>query len=401
MPNDKRTAASRQSPEAGEASPLARSRWIASEIAALISEVRRRLLGTSAPAPPSQPIHIDLAYDPGSPEGFARALLEQLERATREESSRADAFRPGRVYCYRCESSGCDHAAPTDSRAVFTGYGPTGLPIWTDFGQYLLEQRHPRVGEIFAEHPPTVGVVVFGRELKGRQLHPFGRASKSYDPLAQLAAGYFGHGSVSGKRLDRVAISVQIVEARRTGGGARLAINVVGAPPGSGSMDDYLAEHAPEFHDALSAARRRLRQIESNLGRRTGHERSEVLKRVPGVLIDLRRALERLDRQRTRRTRHVEQRRADHRPVHAATRDAARAGQEAVFYDQRRQTLIVLGPRGRAHAFTTDGRHVTSLVLDGESLARRIARGRFRPATPQEIESLRSGLSPGPEIGRR
>jgi hypothetical protein len=399
MPDQKRRPASTRAPAEGQ-TPYALSERIGSDIAMLVAEVHRRMLGTSTPPPSSQPVRLDLVYDPAGSDGLARALLEQVERAVREESSRADALQPGRIYCYRCESSACEHAAPPGSRTVFAGYGPTGQPIWTEFGQYLLEQRHPRVGEIFMDRPPTVGVVVFGRQLKGRQLHSFGRASKSYDPLAQLAAGYFGPGGESGSRPDRVAISVQIVESRRATGGSRLAMNLIGVAPESAPIDDYLADHAPEFHDALRAARRRLKEIESNLGHRSGSDRSEVLRHVPGVLVDLRRALERLERQRTRRTHHVEKRRADHRPTHAASRDAARAGADAIFFDRRRETLIVLGPRGRAHAFTVDGRHVTSLVLDSESLSRRIARGRFRPATLKEIENLRSSLSSAPEAAQ-
>jgi hypothetical protein len=54
--------------------------------------------------------------------------------------------------------------------------------------------------------------------------------------------------------------------------------------------------------------------------------------------------------------------------------------------------MIVLGPRGRAHAFTPEGKHVTSLILDRDALSRRLARRRWRPATRAEIDALRTAL---------
>jgi hypothetical protein len=116
------------------------------------------------------------------------------------------------------------------------------------------------------------------------------------------------------------------------------------------------------------------------------------MREIPGILHDLRRATERAGRQGERRTRHAADRRRDNRPTHAALRDAWDASDAALLADESRGTLIVLGPNGRAHAFTPQGRLVTSLTLDRESLDRRLQRERWRRATREEIRGLREAL---------
>jgi hypothetical protein len=116
------------------------------------------------------------------------------------------------------------------------------------------------------------------------------------------------------------------------------------------------------------------------------------MRKIPGILHDLRRAVERGGRQRERRTRHADERRRENRPTQAALQDAWKASDTDLLADDARGTLIVLGPRGRAHAFTPGGKHVTSLILDREALSRRMARKRWRPATPAEIAALRTAL---------
>ena len=74
-------------------------------------------------------------------------------------------------------------------------------------------------------------------------------------------------------------------------------------------------------------------------------------------------------------------------------RDARQAGDDAILVDERAGTLIVIGPKGRAHAFTPDGRHVTSLTLVGEDLEKRKARKRWRPATREEIRTVRAAVA--------
>lgn len=60
-----------------------------------------------------------------------------------------------------------------------------------------------------------------------------------------------------------------------------------------------------------------------------------------------------------------------------------------VLFDRRRETLIVLGERGRAHVFNSSGKLVTSIRYSPESIERRRQRGQWRPASGDEIEILK------------
>lgn len=350
-------------------------------LAAFAGLVRRQLFGAGGPAASPLDLHLDLRLDLGAA-GLAAGgepLAEQVTRAVRAAAAEGESFHPGRVYCYRCENSLCEHSVPPRPPAVFAGYGPTGVPQWADLAQFLLDCKDARVEELFQEPPAAVARVFYGRELKGRQLHPFGRASKRYDLLGQLVAGYFG------SRQDALsAVTVQAVESRQPGGRTRIVLNVVGSPPAD-----------PAFSDALRAARLRVQAIEEDLARPgvTAERRSELLRRIPGWLREMGRSVERASRQHGRRTRHAEERRGERRPTQSAERDAREAADASIYADEERGTLIVVGPRGRVHAFTPDGRHVTSLTLDVGALSRRLRQERWRPARKDEIAMLRKSLA--------
>jgi hypothetical protein len=358
-----------------------------------IAALAREMLRSAAP------IHLQLDFDPTS--GRARAAGEPLEAqiaraagAERGEESAAVLALPGAVFCFRCGGAECAHARPPGPREVFDGYSPTGQPGWKDFAQVLVEARHERVDEVFGTPPATLAVVRLGRELKRRQLHPFGRSSKQWDLLGQVAVGFFGAGEPGREAL--FAVTAQAIESRTPGGRIRVLLNLVGqTPAGTPAQDDFAAGADAWFHGVLREARRRLGAIEDALACDENglREASRHLRRVPGVLHDVRRAVERADRQRHRRTRHAAERRQERRPTAAALRDAIEAGDGAIFADARRGTLIVAGPRGRTHAFTEDGRLVTSLVLERDERQRRIEKERWRPATPEEIGRFRSTLS--------
>ncbi|HWC64841.1 MAG TPA: hypothetical protein VG777_02080, partial [Thermoanaerobaculia bacterium] len=357
----------------GHGSLSAQARRIEEEIADLARRMHGRMFGAQAPFPDSLRVSVDVTIPARSPEGADASplLLAGIGAALQRSGSRTDPVLPGRVFCYRCDRADCEHAAPPRTQSVFSGYSPTGQPQWCDLAQALLEARHERVDELFSGSAP-LAVVQPGRDLKARLLHPFGKSSKTYDVLGQIVAGHFG-----GPGEPPSAITVQAVESRSAEGRTRLTLNRIGAE--ASAFLDAHPEH--RFAVALQAARGRLAQIEEDLaaGGVTPARRSELMRKVPGILQDLRRGLERSGRQSERRTKHAVERRRENRPTPAAIRDAWSAADADLLADETRGTLIVLGPRGRAHAFTPEGRHVTSLILDREALSRRIARRRWRP----------------------
>jgi len=311
-----------------------------------------------------------------SPSASGPGLAEQISRTVADAAAQRGAMRPGRAYCHRCRGAECEHSSPPRPTAVFAGYGPTGQPEWRDFSQLLLDLKDDRVEGLFRPRPAPVTVVQLGRELKSRLLRPFGRTSKSYDLLAQLAAGYFGD-----TRDSIFAVTLQAVEYRAPGGARRLALNALGVVAG---------ERDP-FPEALRDARREFAAMEESLA--TVRDPSEVLQKVPAVLHRIRRAIERSGRQRERRTDHVRERREQMRPTPAAVRDLREAPSSAIYTDEENDTRVVLGPRGRAHVFSPTGRHVTSFTIEREERDRRVRQNRWRPATADEAESLRRLLA--------
>jgi len=370
----------------GDGSLSARARRLESELADLARRLHRRMFGADASFPGRLSIDIEIPAAPQTDSAAGPELLSRLSAALQKTSARADAILPGRVFCYRCESGGCEHAAPPRPQAVFAGFSPTGQPEWKDLGQVLLEARHENVDALFGDPPAALAHVQPGRDLKARLLHPFGKSSKTFDVLAQLVAGPFG----GDRHLPSSALTVQAIESRHPDGRTRLTLHRVGS-----EAVEFLDAH-PEhpFSIAFAAARTRLAAIEKDLaaGEPAPARRSELMRKIPGILHDLRRAVERGGRQRERRTRHADERRRENRPTQAALQDAWKASDTDLLADDARGTLIVLGPRGRAHAFTPGGKHVTSLILDREALSRRMARKRWRPATSAEIQLLRAAL---------
>jgi hypothetical protein len=129
---------------------------------------------------------------------------------------------------------------------------------------------------------------------------------------------------------------------------------------------------------------------------RLGRRPEPPERRIRGLLDGLARRIEKPRRADERRTRHARGRHAEgDRPTAQALADLARAGGEQLLVDTRRETLVVLGARGRAHLFSPGGKHVTSIRFDPGAVERRRDR-RWRPASADEIEALRAAVRTEP-----
>lgn len=94
------------------------------------------------------------------------------------------------------------------------------------------------------------------------------------------------------------------------------------------------------------------------------------------------------------RTRHAEERHVDgRRPTSAALGDARDAADDRLLHDTRRETIVVIGPRSRAHVFTPAGQHVTSLRLQPGELDRKLGRQRWQPLRAAQIAAFRAALA--------
>jgi hypothetical protein len=362
--------------------------------------LEKRQEASGSRAPPERTalrLHLELS-PPGTPPAGGQ-LYSQLEGAVDRIVTSASGFPLGHVYCYWCQSFTCDHSSPPDSRCVFGGYTATGQPTWPEFVSLLLEKRHPRVDAIFRDDPSPVAVMQRGEELSSAQLPVYGKRSGIFQVLGQLSLGYlsYPHGlhltaGSNGQRIP-LALTFQVVETGRSGGPT--VLNILGKLPGGISAFQALEESSDSrFADALGAARRGLSELSlfrpSRRDRRGGGERRQ---RAMGILMHLARNLEKIFRQRQRRTQHAQDRHLNkQRPTSTALQDALHAAPQSIYRDVEEMTWVILGPKNRVHIFNDDALHVTSIVYPGETVRERTSRGRWKLPRSEEMAAFRQAL---------
>jgi hypothetical protein len=343
-----------------------------------------------------------VSIEPGEPWRLQAdpSIEEQIRVAVQEMATQAEAFRGGSVYCYRCDSPDCPHGHPPKPTSVFGGYSSTGLPVWPEFSQMLLEQRHPRVDLLYdPSQTDLVAMYMDPEMLKQRQLNVFGRQSKTYDILGQVIFGFLkiripGDNSHD---LERVACTLQAVESRRLDGRPRLELNVLARlSDGSQALDAIKGPYQTRVADVISSARHRIGSLrppsKGRAGKRRGASLPDTASLAAEILQGLARKLEKVGRQRGRRTTHAEGHRIKNRPTSKALEDAFGAAEESVLWDKQGKTFIVLGPRNRVHVFSGQGRHVTSLFLTSEAVRSRKRRKKWTSLTDDQRKQFGSAI---------
>lgn len=363
----------------------------------------------------------------GRLEPALRSADEALDDALGDLVRERSVFRPGRAFCLRCSSPDCVHSMAPEPRQVFAGYGPTGVPRFLDFGQLLLERRDPRVETLFRDSPGLVALTLGEADLCSSLAEPFQKREDGFRLLGQVTAGWFRVRADSGV-AEPFAVGIQILSVRGRKGRRSLVLNVLGTAPGGGPLESlYDRLGNIPWLDAVRWAQTALASVERSLDSRPSalqrggkpanrpspkpgapHGAAPARaalelapRRLQGILDGLAHRLEKDRRARERRTQHAEIRRTEgDRPTGMALADLARAAAHEVLADVERDTLVVLGERGRAHVFNREGRHVTSIRYTQSALDKRRARGLWRPARPDEIQTLltavkTAGSAPG------
>ena len=349
----------------------------------------------------------------------AGAAAAALDRAVAGLVAHRAAFRPGAVYCLRCNRADCEHALPAGPREVFAGYGKTGVPRFLDFAQLLLERSDPRVDRLYQDRPALLARTSMGQDLTGDLLAAYRENEPGYRLHGQVAAGWYRVADAAG-RPAVLALTFQVVSTQPAGSPRRYGLNVLGIGP-EGEPLEHLFDRLGTLpwaaavrwaQDALESIGREVprqnpvrRQAQGSAQDGSGQgsaaagdgkgktRRPGVGKRITGVLNGLSRRLEKDRRSAERKTRHARDRQAQgDRPTHMALADLARAGDEDVLVDRRQDTVVVLGDKGRAHVFNFAGKLVTSIRYNPESIERRRRRDLWRPASGAEIARLRSSV---------
>lgn len=352
-------------------------------------------------------------------EGTVRA--EDLESATAAVRAEVDAllahravFRLGRVPSLRTGKAEGRDTVPPDSRFVFGGWTPTGVPRFFDFGQWLLQLGHPHQDRLYRKPPGLVTAISSGEELLAEVLPDFRSTPTDFRIHGQVTAGWWSVPRATGPPATLALTFQAVSSARGSRGRRRFGLNILGAGPDGEPLAEVYARLDPlPFEEAADWARRALASLELGQGRGRGRGRgpnspggspggsssgrapeppsaAALDERIQGILGGLARRLEQKRRSRERRTSHAENRhRSGDRPTRMAVEDLGRVSDDRIWVDRRRATLVVLGDRGRTHFFNAEGKLVTSVRYGVDAIERKKKAEIWRPATPAEAGDLR------------
>ncbi len=406
-----RSRTSRGKPRRGSGRPPSRTEGIERAIARTARDACQDLFGSTTRGAIPFTFEIRGSIDPAGAWRVEAhpSLEEQIREAVREMASRVEAFQAGHVYCYRCESPSCAHGFPPAPTSVFLGYSSTGLPVWGELSQVLLERKHPHLERLYGDSSGgLLAVYLDGETLKKRQLNVFGRQSKTYDILGQVVVGYLHlrPPASGGRARERAALTLQAVEYRALDGSPRISMNVLGRlSDGSPAVEALQGAYQARISDLITGARLHLDHLLPTPRSRAGGRPKGGPDPAPAaaaILKALTRKLEKIGRQWARRTAHAERRRVNNRPTSTALEDVLHVPLAEILWDKEERTFVVPVRRGRVHVFSSQGRHVTSLVLSPEAVRARRRKGRWIPLTRDQQASFVSTLEnrAGPSRGR-
>ena len=349
-----------------------------------LADMAQSLLRVEGVDPLAMPRYLDLSLrvplDGGNDVRHAAGTaVEQILQRVREVREHEQALRPGAVYSYFADSSHAEGCRPREPREVFDGYSSTGKPTFTDFVTLAIERKDPEIERMLAGDEIVTTHVTMGRVLRTQQLAEFGGQSPVFKILGQVNAGLFRTLNDAG----RCAFSFQLLRGTTLEGRVRLRLHCVGAVDPMDLADPALMQILSRFQRKLDGEALRL---EGKLKNGEVDEEEFVLP----LLQDLAKQLQGRARSAGRRTQHgLERSEQGQRPTSRAYPDAGEATDSAILWDIDQSTVVVLGPKGRVHVFSPDGRHVTSVTMQRAAIDRRRQQGRWRLAEPEERGEFR------------
>ena len=380
-----------------------RAARVLGELRGLARDLAAELGAPSSGRFPVDALDLALSLPLGSgPEPLAAAgdaliatLRERLDEALRGTM----AFREGHVYCFHTDQPESPYSSPPSAASVFAGYAANGRPEWQSFPNLCLARREPRVDRLYADPPEVLALVQTADELSGELLPGFGRGSRAYAVLGQVVLGLVARDlDLRARGAERVALTLQIVETTQGTRDHRLRLNLLGLPAEAIATAAAEADErspAEAFRKVLRTARQRIDALGRQLA--IAARRGEAVDRealVGQILNRLRTDVLRVLKVRGHRTQHAEVRhQSGERPTSLALQDAHAAIDGRLLNDTQRLTVVVLGPKQRAHVFTPTGRHVTSLVLEPGEVERKLERGRWRPLDRTGVQTFRRAIA--------
>ena len=330
---------------------------------------------------------------PGDHDDSERFILELtagIDRELDDAIGRAAAFKPGHAFCFRCQVASCDHSLPPSCRHVLVGYAPTGAPRWLDLAQHCLDLRHPQVDRLYLNPPAFLTLVQDKMAVQGRVIQAFQEGP--CEVVGQVTAGFFRVHATAVEGRGVVALTAQVA-ASRSRRGRTLGLNLLGRAPSGEDLATLWDRHDElPWRKSVQWAQSALQTLSSpGRGKRTSA--AVIDQRVAGILRGLASRLERDQRARSRRTRHAAERHeSGERPTRKAVDDARSVRSDSCLVDERSDTFVVIGERGRTHFFTAEGQHVSSVRYSRDAITRKVKLAHWRLASDDERDAFRQRL---------
>ena len=344
-------------------------------------------------------LHLDLTVDFTGRDGAhaerGRLLHGAIVRHVDDAILSHAAFRPGRVYCFYCESAVCDHSGPRDPRQVFDRYGETGQPEWRSLLDQAISRGLDAVDGLARERGSLASIVSDRPTLVGDRLDVFSRGDRAYDLRGQLALGYYSQELGGAPR--KFAVTLQVIRSATRSGVVRLGVNAIGLlPDGTGAESMLDGPRRFGFIGLIQEAGRELATLNQALKRVPNRDRmSRAARWADELLGDMAHGFGRKVRRESWRTDHASERAEEGtRPTGMAQGDLERLRPDRAFFDEQDRTCVVLGARGRTHVFSLEGLHVTSLRLERREIRARIDQKRWRPLERVELDGLLAKVRP-------
>lgn len=376
-------------------------RQLQTELQLLIQKEFHRLYGAKTSVPSGAEIQIELQFcdSPENQVTMSTPLIEQVRTQLRDLNIQTGAYAPGKVYCYLHESLECHHCTPETPSQVMSGYQANGVPEWDELLDVLIDEAPSTAADMYADRQQLTAIFMRGRDLKRRLLPGFGRASRTYNILCQVVAGFLHYRpDVSSREiLDTIALTLQAIEYRGADGRIQLALNVITGVDEPNILDCLVDGPFDTIRKAILNARRQLKELQDRLNATSSHRqptiKRELMPKIPSILQGIRAEFIRYNKQRSHRTKHAANRIQQQRPVFKAVADALKADSSDILEDRIHRTFLVPGKRYRWHVFNRDGQLVTSLYLSGEQVTHRRLRKRWNPPSDERLQQFLTTLN--------
>ncbi len=329
----------------------------------------------------------------------ASALVTQLRERVAEVVRGVTSFAEGHVYCFFTDASESAYSSPPTPNDVFAGYTSNGKPSWVSLANLCLERGVVDVDRLYGPRAQVVALMQRADELSEGLLPYFGRGSLAYELLGQVVVGFVPLTlNPKDQSAERVALTLQVARTTLRTGSHRLRLNVLGMTPleiAVAAAEGHERGPGEAFRRVLQTTRQRL----DVLGRKARQAQRDgapldMPREVDALLTRLRADCVRVFKARSHRTQHARVRAEEgDRPTSYALTDADAAAETKLFIDTHRDTIVVLGPRSRAHAFNKAGKHVTSWLLDPGEADRKTDKRRWRQLQPEHVSEFRKRLA--------